>query len=244
MSGPAAKKAQPIVVKRIKKAAHGHHGGAQFLGLRCGVDGNIARARDNDLGTIKGLAMGLHHFIGEIDRAKACGLGTNQGTAPGQAFASKDTGFMLGSQAAVLTKEEADLAAADANITSWNIAVFSDVAVQLRHKRLAEAHDFHLGPALGIKVRTALATANGQAGQGIFEDLLKTEELNDAQVDRRMETQSALVGAERRIELDAKTAIDLDITIVIDPRHAEDELALRFTETLHQAVVRVLRVFF
>jgi len=28
MSGPAAKKAQPIVVKRIKKAAHGHHGGA------------------------------------------------------------------------------------------------------------------------------------------------------------------------------------------------------------------------
>ncbi|MDO5056419.1 MAG: flagellar motor protein MotB, partial [Lautropia sp.] len=28
MSGPASKKVQPIVIKRIKKGGHGHHGGA------------------------------------------------------------------------------------------------------------------------------------------------------------------------------------------------------------------------
>ena len=188
--------------------------------------------------------MRLHHLIGEVDRAKARGLSTNQGATPGQPLAGEDAGFVLGGQAAVLTKEKADLTAADANVTGRHVAVFTDVAVQLRHKGLAKAHDLYLGLALRIKVRTALAATNGQAGQGVFEDLLEAKELDDAQVDRGVESQATLVGAERGVELDAKAAVDLDFAIIVDPWHPEDELAFRLAQALHQAVVRVLRVFF
>ena len=151
---------------------------------------------------------------------------------------------MLRGQAAVLAKEEPDLAAADADVTGWHVAVFANVAVQLRHKGLTKAHDLYLGLALGVKVRTALAAADGQAGKGVFEDLLKAEELDDAQVDRGVESETSLVGAERGVELNAEAAVDLDFAIIVDPWHAEDELALRLAQALHQAVVRVLRVFF
>ena len=188
--------------------------------------------------------MRLHHLIGEVDRAKARGLSANQGATPGQPLAGEDPRFVLRGQAAVLAKEEPDLAATDADVTGWHVAVFANVAVQLRHKGLAKAHDLYLGLALGIKVRTALAAANGQAGQGVFEDLLKAEELDDAQVDRGVESEASFVGAERGVELNAEAAVDLDFAIIVDPWHTEDELAFRLAQALHQAVVRVLRVFF
>ena len=53
---------------------------------------------------------------------------------------------------------------------------------------------------------------------------------------------TALVGAEHRVELDAETAVDLDLALVIDPRHAEDDLALRLAEALDQALLAVLGI--
>ena len=53
--------------------------------------------------------------------------------------------------------------------------------VQLRHEALAEAHDFIVALALGVEVGAALAAADGQAGEGVFENLLKAQELEDAQ---------------------------------------------------------------
>src|SRR5271169_6668241 len=48
---------------------------------------------------------------------------------------------------------------------------------------------------------------HGQRGQRVLEDLLKGEELQDAQIDRGMEAQAALVGADGAVHLDAEAAI-------------------------------------
>ena len=44
-------------------------------------------------------------------------------------------------------------------------------------------------PHLGVEVASALAAAHGQRGQAVLEDLLKAEELDDAQRDARVEAQ-------------------------------------------------------
>ena len=108
----------------------------------------------------------------------------------------------------------------------------ADVAVQLGHKALAERHNLAVGLALGVEVGAALAAADGQAGQGIFKDLLKAQEFDNAQIHRRMETQAALVGADGAVELHAVAAVDLNFTVVVHPRYAEHNLALRLGNAL------------
>lgn len=78
---------------------------------------------------------------------------------------------------------------------------------------VAEAADLGVRLALGVKVRATLATAHVEAGEGVLEDLLKAEELEDGQVDRRVETEAALVRAEDRRELDAETVVDLALAL-------------------------------
>src|SRR5699024_12666070 len=63
--------------------------------------------------------------------------------------------------------------------------------------------------------------------------LLETQELHDAEVDRGMEAQAALVGTQRRVVLHAEGAVDADRALVIDPGHPEDDLTLRLAQT-HQ----------
>ena len=221
---------------------HGNHGSAEFLCLCGGVDGNVTGAGHDDLGAVEGLAVGLHHFFGDVNGTETGGLGTYQGTAPGQALAGQDAGLVLGGQAAELAEEEADFAAADADIAGRNVAVLADVAVQLGHEGLAEAHNFLLGLALRVKVGATLAATDGQAGQGVFKDLLKAQELNNAQVYRGVETQATLVRSERGVELHTEAAVDLHLAVVINPWYAEDELALRFAQALNQTVVCVVWV--
>lgn len=48
-----------------------------------------------------------------------------------------------------------------------------------------------------------------EAGQGILEDLLESEELENGQVNGRVKTESSLVGTENGRELDAVTAVDV-----------------------------------
>ena len=93
-----------------------------------------------------------------------------------------------------------------------------------------------------IEVRSSLAAADALAGQGVLKDLLEAEELDDSDVDRRMEAQAALVGAERRVELNAEAAVDLDVSGVVDPRHAEDDLPFGLDQALQKTVLGVLRL--
>ena len=108
------------------------------------------------------------------------------------------------------------------------------MAAELGHEGLAEAHDFVVGLALGVEVRTALATAHRKRGQSVLEDLLEAEELDDGEIHGRMQTHAALVGADAAVELHAITAVDLHVSFVVYPRNAEHDNALGLDQALEQ----------
>jgi hypothetical protein len=59
------------------------------------------------------------------------------------------------------------------------------------------------------------------SSQGILEDLLETQELQDTEIDSRMESQSSLVRAQGRVKLHTVSAVDLDLVLVIFPDDTE-----------------------
>src|SRR5262245_17401003 len=59
------------------------------------------------------------------------------------------------------------------------------------------------------------------ASEGILEDLLEAQELQDGQVDSGMEPETALVGTEGRVELHAVSFVDLALALVILPNNTE-----------------------
>ena len=64
------------------------------------------------------------------------------------------------------------------------------------------------------------------ASESILEDLLETEELKDRKVDGRVEAETALVGTERGVELDAVSTVDLELALVVLPSDTELDDAL------------------
>ena len=220
---------------------HGNDLCAQRLSLLAGIDSNIAGAGDDHGLALKAVvAHTLQSLGGEVAQAVAGGLGTGQRAAEGQALAGEHTALEAVGQALVLAEHVANLAAADTDITGGAVHELADVAVQLGHKALTETHDFHVALAMGVKVRAAFAAAHGQGGQAVLEGLLKAQELQDALVDRGMEAQAALVGADGAVELDAVAAVHLDLALIIDPGHTEGDDALGLDQTLDQASLLVL----
>lgn len=59
------------------------------------------------------------------------------------------------------------------------------------------------------------------ASEGILEDLLKAQELENGQVDSRMESKTAFVGSKSRVELYAVTLVDHAFALVILPDNSE-----------------------
>jgi hypothetical protein len=95
------------------------------------------------------------------------------------------------------------------------------VTVELGHEALAEAHDLVDALALGVEVRSALAAAHGEAGESVLEGLLESEELQNRFVDRGVESDSALVRADRIVVLHPVAALDPDIALVVLPADPE-----------------------
>jgi len=75
------------------------------------------------------------------------------------------------------------------------------VPEELAHERDTETPDFAVRLALGVEVGSTLTTTHAETGKSILERLLKTEELQDGQVDRRVETETTLVRTESRVVL-------------------------------------------
>jgi hypothetical protein len=59
------------------------------------------------------------------------------------------------------------------------------------------------------------------SSQCILEDLLEAQELQDGQVDSWVKSETALVWAESRVELDTISAVDLGLQLVIFPDDTE-----------------------
>src|SRR4029453_12261550 len=210
----------------------GHHSCTERLRFGNRIDGYISGTGHHNTLAVKGSAAGLEHLLGKDHRAIACGFRPDQRATPGNPLAGEDPGFVTVCDALVLAEEEADLAPANAHVTCRNIGVLTDMPVQLGHERLAEPHDLGIRASAGIEVGTALAAADRHACEGIFEDLLKAEKLDDSQVDGGVEPESTFVGTERRVKLHPKTPVYVDAARVVGPRHAEDDLPFRFAETL------------
>ena len=118
------------------------------------------------------------------------------------------------------------------------------MAGQFRHEALAKAHDLAIGFALGVEIGSALSAAHGKGGQAVLEDLLEAEKLQDAQIDARVETQATLVGSDGGVELHPVAPVDLDVPVVIGPRHAELDDALRLNHSLEQRMALISGIGF
>jgi hypothetical protein len=108
--------------------------------------------------------------------------------------------------------------------TSWER--LTDVLAELPHEGHAELADLVVGLALGVEVAAALGSAHVQASEGILEDLLETQELENGQVDGGVQAETALVGTKCRVELDAIALVDIALALVVLPDNAELDDAL------------------
>ena len=184
----------------------------------------------------------LKNFIQIVNCAVSGSFRTDQRTAEAEVFACQNAVLEHALQTAILAIQETDLASADTHITCRNIDVRSDVAIQSCHKGLAETHDLSITLACRIKVGTALAAADRKACQGILEDLLKAEELDDSRIDVRLETKAAFVRSDRSVELAAVADVGVDIAVVIFPDYAESEHTLRLHHTAEKIDFFVFRM--
>jgi hypothetical protein len=73
---------------------------------------------------------------------------------------------------------------------------------------LAETHDFAIRFAGWVKIGTTFATTHWECGEGVLEDLLEAEELEDGKVNVASETAAALVWTDGGVELDTETTVD------------------------------------
>src|SRR4029077_14957932 len=93
------------------------------------------------------------------------------------------------------------------------------------------------------EIRPPLAAAHGQRGQRVLEYLLKGQELQNAKVDRGMESQPAFIRTYGAIHFDAEAAIDLNLSAIVKPGHAEHDDAFGLGDALqdlHRPVFRML----
>jgi hypothetical protein len=113
----------------------------------------------------------------------------------------------------------------------------TDVLIELPHEGNAELADLVVGLALRVEVTSSLTTTHVQAGKSILEDLLETQELEDGQVDCGVETETALVGTESRVELDAISLVDVALALVVFPDNTELDDALGDGDNLKSLLV-------
>jgi hypothetical protein len=113
------------------------------------------------------------------------------------------------------------------------------MAEELGHERLAKAHDVVVGFALRIEIGAAFAAAHRQGSERIFENLFKSEKLQDAGVDRRVKSETPFVRPDGAIHLDAKPAVYLDSALVVDPGNAELDQPLRLNKTFKDLPVPI-----
>ena len=220
---------------------HGDGLGAKLVEFFNSVLGHVAGAGHQAYLALQVVVAGGKHVLGEVNAAVAGRFRTDQGTAPVEALAGENAGEFI-ADSLVLSEKVADFAAAYADVPGGNVRIRTDVALKLRHEALAEAHHFIVAFALGVEVGAALAAAHGKSGEGVFENLFKAQEFEDAQIHAGMEAEAALVRSDGAVEFHAVSAVHLDLPLVVDPRHAEQDGSFRFNDPFQNRVIFVLGI--
>ena len=225
-------------------AGEGNNLAAEFRNLLGNTPSNITEAGYCNGLAFDGVVLMLENFAEVVNSAETGCFGTDEGTAEGETFAGENAVFLCAADPLVLAEEITDYTAADTHITCGNVDAGSDMTAELGHEALAEIHDFLIGLAFGIEVGTALTAAHGKAGEAVFEGLLKAEELHDGKVNIALETETALVGSDRAVELNAEATVYLNFAVTVGPRYTEFDNALRLYETLKKTGFLILGMLF
>ena len=229
------------VIYKAARIARCDHFSAEAQSLLYGVGCDVARAGDDDRLALDRVRVILEHLFNEIDKTVAGRLGSRERAAEREPLA-REHALVLPGYSLVLAEHIADFAPADSDIARGNVGVRAYDAVERGHKALAEAHYLHLALALGVEVRAALAAADGESGQRIFEYLLEAEKFYNAHVDRGVEAQTAFIRTYRAVELDSVAAVCVNLARVVRPRDAENRRPLRLNEPFEQRPILICPV--
>ena len=204
---------------------------------------NVAGTGDEACLLVDAVLTRLEHLLGEVHGPITRRLRPDETAAPLDRLAGENAAELVG-QLLVLPEEVADLASPNTNVASGHVSVGTDVAEQLAHERLAETHHLAVAAALRIEVRSAFPATDRDRGQPVLEDLLKGQELENAEVDRRMKAETALVGTDRAAHLDPVAAVDVDFSGVVHPGHAEHDHPLGLDHPIQHLGLSVLGMNF
>ncbi len=229
------------VVHEPPGVRHGHYLATHADQLFRTIGGHIPRAGDHTGFALDALLMVRQHFLHHVHRAVTGGFRADTAAAKFQRLA-REHAFKAIHNTLVLTKHVAHFAPAHADITRRDVGIRADVFVKLGHESLAEAHNLALTLALGVEIGTALAATHGQTGQTVLEHLLEGEELQHRLVDRGMEANTALVGANRIVLLYTEAPVDADLAVVVFPHYPEGHDTVRFGHTLQNFQLLVNRL--
>ena len=200
---------------------------AKLSSLFGSVDSNVARTGDNYGLALEAVVLhALEHLSGVVAKTITGSLSSCERTAVRKTLTGKYANELV-AKSLILTKHIADLSCTGTDVACGNVGVSANVLGKLSHEALAEAHYFSIRLALRVEVRTALAAADRKTGKAVLEDLLKAQELDYGSANRGVKSDTALVRSDSRVELYSETAVYLYFAVVVYPRHAENDLALR-----------------
>ena len=109
----------------------GHDLAAKLSCLFGSEDGYVSGAGNDHGFALEGVVPhGLEHFLGQVAKTIACGLGTHQRAAEGQALAGEHARRVGAPNMTVLAKEEADFPGANTDIAGGHVHELTDMTAQ------------------------------------------------------------------------------------------------------------------
>ncbi len=173
----------------------------------------------------------MEHGCRKIDQTITGGFGTNERSSPKGALTGEGSGEFV-PQAFVLAEHKADFPCPHTDMPCGHIGVGSDMTAQFGHETLAKAHHFGIAFSLWIEIASSLASTHLQTGEAVLEGLLEGKEFDDAEIHRRMEPQSSLVGTEGTVRLNPETTVDLETSLVVCPWYSKHDRPFGFDQPI------------
>ena len=118
------------------------------------------------------------------------------------------------------------------------------MSVKFSDERLAESHNFCIGFTSWVEVSAALTAADWKTSQAVFEDLFKSEELDDTRIYVWSESQTAFVRSDCAVELISVSLVYMDFTVIVYPCYFESDTSFRLYESFEDSVFFVFWVLF
>ena len=126
----------------------------------------------------------------------------------------------------------------------FTVCFRTDIAVKLVHESLAETHNFSVGFASRVEVRTTFTAADWQASQAVLEDLLESQELDDSRIYVWSESQTTFVRSDCTVELVSVTFVNLYFTSIVNPSYLESDSSFRLNQSFQNRSFLIFRVLF